>query len=44
MDAVVELDAPAVGLIDAGNEMHEGRLARTVLADERVHFAAPDLE
>ena len=40
----VELDRAAVGLIDAGDEVHERRLAGAVLADQRVHLAAPHLE
>ena len=40
----VELDRAAVRLIDAGDEVHERRLAGAVLADQRVHLAAPDLE
>ena len=40
----VELDRAAVRLVDAGDEVHERGLAGAVLADQRVHLAAPDLE
>ena len=40
----VQLDGAAVRLIHAGDEVHERRLAGAVLADQRVHLAAPDLE
>ncbi len=39
----VELDGAAVWLVDAGNKMHERRLAGAVLPDQRMHLAAPDL-
>ena len=40
----VQLDGAAVGLVDAGNEMHQGGLAGAVLADQRMDLAAADLE
>ena len=40
----VELDRTAVRLIDAGDEVHEGRFSRAVLADQRMHLALPHLE
>ena len=40
----VQLDAAAVRLVHAGNEMHQGGLAGAVFADERMHLAAADLE
>ena len=40
----VELDGAAVGPVDAGDEMHQRRLAGAVLADQRMDLAAPHLE
>ncbi len=40
----VDLDGAAVRLIHARDQVHERRLAGAVLADQRVHLAAPDLE
>jgi len=40
----VDLDRAAVGDICAGENLHQRRLAGSVLADERMHFAASDVE
>jgi hypothetical protein len=40
----VQGDGPGVGLVESGQDVHEGRLARPVLADQRQHLAAPDLQ
>ena len=35
---------PAVGLVDAGQDLDQGALARAVLADQRVDLAGPQVE
>ena len=40
----VELDLALVGPVQAGEDVHEGRLARAVLAEQRVHLAHLGLE
>ena len=35
-------DLAAVRLMHAGQDLHEGRFARAVLSDQRVHLAAPE--
>ncbi len=40
----LEEDLAAVGGVRAGDGLHERGLARAVVADERHHLAAPDLE
>jgi hypothetical protein len=39
-----DLDRAGVGLVDAGQNLDERRLARTVAADECVDFPPADLE
>ncbi len=36
-----EVERARIGREDAGDDLHERRLARTVLADKRVHRSAP---
>ena len=36
--------AARIGLVGAGEDLHQGRLAGAVLAHERLHLAAPGLE
>jgi hypothetical protein len=40
----VEFDFPAVRRVRAAENFHQCTLARTVLADERVHFTGRDFE
>ena len=40
----VDEDPPASRRVDAGQDLHQGRLARAVLADERVDLARAELE
>ena len=40
----VEQDATERRAFDAGDDFHQGRLARAVLADQHIDRAAPDLE
>ena len=40
----VDDDLTGIGLIDAGEHVHERRLARTVLAEKGVDLAGPHLE
>ena len=40
----VDQQPPAVGLVDAGEDLHERRLAGAVLADERVRLAGVELD
>jgi hypothetical protein len=40
----VEGDGARVGLVDARDHLHQGRLAGTVVADERDHLSGPDVE
>ena len=35
----IEQDATFVGIVEAGEKLHERRLAGAVLADQREHFA-----
>ena len=35
----VDLDVALVGLVDAGQDLHQRRLARAVLTDQAVHLA-----
>src|SRR5690606_4927969 len=37
-------DRPGIGLIDSCEDLDDGRLAGTVLADEAVHLARPHLQ
>ena len=39
-----ELDGAGVGLVDAGEHLHERRLAGAVLADQAVHLARQQVE
>src|ERR1700722_19569095 len=39
-----DLDRPGIGLMAAADNAHQRRLARAVLADERMDFAAEDIE
>ena len=41
--AAVDDDLTGVRVLDAGEDLHQGRLARAVLADERVDRPAPDV-
>ncbi len=40
----VQVDLAALGRIDAREDLDQGRLAGAVLAEQRVHLAALDLE
>ena len=40
----VEVDRPAVGLMNAGEDLDEGALPGTVLADQRVDLAGQEIE
>jgi len=40
----VEFDRPGVGLVDAGEDLHERGLAGPVLTDDREHLAGPQGE
>ena len=40
----LEADLAAIGLVDAGQDLHEGRLAGAVLTDERVDLPRSQLE
>src|ERR1700674_447442 len=40
----VQQDLPVVGSIEAVEDVHQGRLAGAVFAEERMHFAPPDVE
>jgi hypothetical protein len=42
--AALDEDAPLVGLVDAAQDLHQRRLARAVLAEQRVHLAPADRE
>ena len=36
--------SPSSGLVEAVEDVHERRLARAVLSEERVHLSAPEVE
>jgi hypothetical protein len=40
----VEPDGPAVGLMHPGEDLHKGALAGTVLPDQRVDLAGPEIQ
>ena len=40
----VEQDPPLVGRVEPVEDVHQRRLAGAVLAEERVHFARPEVE
>ncbi len=40
----LDLDRSQVGTMGAGDHLDQGRLARAVLADQRVHFAGLEVE
>jgi hypothetical protein len=42
--ASFHFDRPGIGLMAAADNAHQRRLARAVLANERVDFAAKDIE
>ena len=43
-DLALDLDGAGILLVDTAQDLHEGRLAGTVLADERVHLSRTQLE
>ena len=43
-EAAGDLDLALVGVVEAGEDVHQGRLAGAVLAEERVDLARRDLE
>jgi hypothetical protein len=40
----VEMDGAPVRLVDAGDDLHQGRFAGAIVADQGHHFAGIDLE
>jgi len=40
----LEVNAPGRRPVETGEDFHEGRLPRSVLADQGVHFTRPDRE
>jgi len=42
--AAVDLDRAGIGLVDAGQDLDDGRLARPVLADQRHHLAGAQIK
>ena len=42
--AAVEADLAGIGGVDAGEDLDQRRLAGAVLAEQRMHLAAPDVE
>ena len=38
------LDVPGIRVVDAGQQMHQGCLARTVFSAERMHFTGKQVE